>query len=49
MAKLFKQVSTGLILKCEREDVIEQYEKYPDQYIPIVKAVKPAKAAKKAK
>lgn len=35
MRKSFKQVSTGLTLVCEREDVIEQYEKYPDQYIPL--------------
>lgn len=35
MRKSFKQVSTGLILTCEREDVIEQYEKYPDLYIPL--------------
>ena len=34
MAK-FKQVSTGLTLVCEREDVIKQYEKYPDLYIPL--------------
>lgn len=35
MRKSFKQVSTGLILVCEREDVIKQYEKYPDLYIPM--------------
>lgn len=35
MAKFYKQVSTGLTLKCTREDVIAQYDKYPDQYIPI--------------
>lgn len=35
MAKRFRQVSTGLTLVCDREDVIEQYEKYPDQYIPL--------------
>lgn len=35
MRKSFKQVSTGLILTCEREDVIEQYEKYPKLYIPL--------------
>ena len=31
----FKQVSTGLTLVCNREDVIRQYEKYPDLYIPL--------------
>lgn len=35
MAKRFKQVSTGLTLVCEREDVIKQYEKYPEAYIPL--------------
>ena len=50
MAKKFKQVSTGLILSCSREDVIAQYEKYPEQYIPVSDApVKPvAKPAPKA-
>ncbi len=38
MAKSFKQVSTGLTLVCNREDVIAQYEKYPEQYIPLDKA-----------
>ena len=49
MAKKFKQVSTGLILSCSREDVIAQYEKYPEQYIPVSDApVKPvAKPAPK--
>ena len=40
----FKQVSTGLTLVCEREDVIKQYEKYPEQYIPLDE---PKKAAPK--
>lgn len=35
MSKKFKQVSTGLTLVCNRKDVIAQYEKYPDQYIPL--------------
>lgn len=35
MSKSFKQVSTGLTLVCNREDVIKQYEKYPDFYIPL--------------
>ena len=34
MSKRFKQVSTGLTLVCNREDVIKQYEKYPEAYIP---------------
>ena len=42
----FKQVSTGLTLVCERKDVIEQYEKYPDLYIPLDKAKSSPKAAK---
>lgn len=42
----FKQVSTGLTLVCERKDVIEQYEKYPDLYIPLDKAKSASKAAK---
>ena len=33
--RFFRQVSTGLVLKCENDDVISQYEKYPDQYIPL--------------
>lgn len=37
MSKRFKQVSTGLTLVCKREDVIAQYEKYPEQYIPLDK------------
>ena len=45
MAKKFKQVSTGLILSCSREDVIAQYEKYPEQYIPVSDT--PAKPATK--
>lgn len=40
MKKSFKQVSTGLTLTCSREDVIAQYEKYPEQYIPLDKAEK---------
>ena len=35
MSKKFKQVSTGLTLVCNREDVIRQYEKYPEAYIPL--------------
>ena len=35
MSKRFKQVSTGLTLVCNREDVIKQYEKYPEAYIPL--------------
>lgn len=35
MTKSFKQVSTGLTLVCNREDVIKQYEKYPEAYIPL--------------
>lgn len=35
MSKSFKQVSTGLTLVCDRKDVIAQYEKYPEQYIPL--------------
>jgi hypothetical protein len=35
MGKRFKQVSTGLTLVCNREDVIKQYEKYPEAYIPL--------------
>lgn len=35
MSKRFKQVSTGLTLVCNREDVIRQYEKYPEAYIPL--------------
>lgn len=42
----FKQVSTGLTLVCERKDVIEQYEKYPDLYIPLDKAKSAPKATK---
>lgn len=50
MRKSFKQVSTGLTLVCEREDVIEQYEKYPDQYVPLgdtrnKKSTRPAQKA----
>ncbi len=50
MSKKFKQVSTGLTLVCEREDVIAQYEKYPELYIPLddsKKAAAPKTAAKK--
>ena len=43
----FKQVSTGLTLVCERKDVIEQYEKYPDLYIPLDKAKSAPKAKEK--
>ena len=43
----FKQVSTGLTLVCERKDVIEQYEKYPDLYIPLDKAKSATKAEEK--
>lgn len=46
MAK-FKQVSTGLTLVCERKDVIEQYKKYPDLYIPLDKAKSAPKAEEK--
>ena len=35
MSKRFKQVSTGRTLVCNREDVIKQYEKYPEAYIPL--------------
>lgn len=35
MNKRFKQVSTGLTLVCNRDDVIKQYEKYPEAYIPL--------------
>lgn len=31
----FKQVSTGLILEPKRDDVVKQFEKYPDLYQPI--------------
>ena len=44
----FKQVSTGLTLVCERKDVIEQYEKYPDLYIPLDKAKSAPKAEEKS-
>ena len=47
MGKRFKQVSTGLTLVCNREDVIEQYEKYPDLYIPLDKAKSAPKAEEK--
>ena len=43
----FKQVSTGLTLVCERKDVIEQYEKYPDLYIPLDKAKSAPKTEEK--
>ena len=43
----FKQVSTGLTLVCERKDVIEQYEKYPDLYIPLDKVKSAPKAEEK--
>ena len=39
MTKRFKQVSTGLVLSCSREDVIAQYEKYPEAYIPLPERV----------
>ncbi len=45
--KKFKQVSTGLILSCSREDVIAQYEKYPDLYIPVTKEPEKTEKAKK--
>lgn len=35
MSKRFKQVSTGLTLVCNREDVVKQYEKYPEAYISL--------------
>ena len=35
MSKRFKQVSTGLTLVCNREDVIKQYKKHPEAYIPL--------------
>lgn len=35
MSKRFKQVSTGLTLVCNRKDVIKQYEKYLETYIPL--------------
>ena len=44
----FKQASTGLTLVCEREDVIEQYEKYPDLYIPLDKAKSTPKTEEKS-
>ena len=48
MAK-FKQVSTGLTLVCDREDVVKQYEKYPEAYIPLDSKPKAApKAEEKA-
>lgn len=36
MRKRFKQVSTGLTLVCNREDVIKQYEKYPKEYAKLL-------------
>ena len=47
MGKRFKQVSTGLTLVCNREDVIKQYEKYPDAYIPLDKAESALKTPEK--
>lgn len=47
MSKKFKQVSTGLILSCSRKDVIAQYEKYPDLYIPIADKPETAKKSEK--
>lgn len=47
MSKRFKQVSTGLTLVCNREDVIKQYEKYPDAYIPLDKAESSPKTPEK--
>ena len=44
----FKQVPTGLTLVCERKDVIEQYEKYPDLYIPLDKAKSAPRATKES-
>ncbi|MDO4752802.1 MAG: hypothetical protein Q4A36_01000 [Candidatus Saccharibacteria bacterium] len=43
----FKQVSTGLILVCDREDVVKQYEKYPEAYIPLDKVASAPKATEK--
>lgn len=47
MSKSFIQVSTGLTLTPSREDVVAQYEKYPDQYTPVEDKPtrKPEKAA----
>ena len=45
MSKRFKQVSTGLTLVCNREDVIKQYEKYPEAYIPLDNKPKPTQKA----
>ena len=47
MSKRFKQVSTGLTLVCDREDVIKQYEKYPDAYIPLDKTESASKTPEK--
>lgn len=47
MSKRFKQVSTGLTLVCNREDVIKQYEKYPDAYISLDKAESAPKTPEK--
>lgn len=47
MSKRFKQVSTGLTLVCNREDVIKQYEKYPDAYIPLDEAERAPKTPEK--
>ena len=47
MSKRFKQVSTGLTLVCNREDVIKQYEKYPDAYIPLDKTESASKTPEK--
>jgi hypothetical protein len=47
MSKRFKQVSTVLTLVCNREDVIKQYEKYSDAYIPLDKAESSPKTPEK--
>ena len=47
MSKRFKQVSTGLTLVCNREDVIKQYEKYPNAYIPLDKTESAPKTPEK--
>ena len=47
MSKRFKQVSTGLTLVCNREDVIKQYEKYPEAYIPLDKTESASKTPEK--
>ncbi len=34
MTKYFKQISTGLILKADRKELVEQYEKHKEHYTP---------------